>query len=243
MDLRTAIGNIHRDRLWWRKIMIGGALMMSIVGQPFAAGLVVEHMDNTRKGYASPLPPWGDWSSRYLIGLFAGLVDFLFFALPLLTGGLLFFCVGISSVVASAETLTPTVTPFIVGALLLFELLMFLSGVSGVGRLIFIEEGSPERAMSAVSLREALRPGARSIYARARLASLPAYLPALLIVGAIVLIAREAFAAGIPVMFALVWLLCCALLYAHLVVGQLYAGADAELERRGLSRIDNPIDE
>lgn len=242
MDLRTAIGNIHRDPAWWRKIMIGGALTMSIVGAPFSAGLVVEHMDNTRKGYAWPLPPWGDWSSRYLIGLFAGLVDFLFFVLPVLAAGMLFFCVGIGSVVAGSEGVAATVTPIIIGVLLVFELLMFLSGVSGVGRLIFVEEGSPERAMSAVSLREALRPGARRIYARARLASLPAYLPMLLLIGAIVLVAREAFGVGFPVLLALIWLTLCAQLYAHLVVGQFYAAADAELDRQGLSRLDNPIE-
>jgi hypothetical protein len=242
MNLRTALGNIHRDRLWWRKIMIGGALMMTILGYPFAAGLVVENMDNARKGYPTPLPPWGDWSSRYLIGIFAGLVDFLFFALPMLAAGLIFFCVGIGSVIARAEGFTATVTPIIIGVVAVFQALMLLSGVSAVGRLIFVEEGGPERAMSAASLREALRPGARVVYLRARLASLPAYLPVLLIGAAVVLLARAALGPAIPLIVILIWLLLCALLYAHLAVAQIYAAADRELEARGLGRLDNPID-
>lgn len=242
MNLRTALDNIHRDAAWWRKIMIGGALMMTILGYPFAAGLVVENMDNARKGYPTPLPPWGDWSSRYLIGLFAGLIDFLYFALPTLAAGVIFFCVGIGSVVARSEGVAQSVTPLIIGALALLQLLMFLSGVSAVGRLIFVEEGSPERAMSAVSLREALRPGARRIYLRARLASLPAYLPALLIAWALVAAARAAFGAGFPLLIVLVWLLLCALLYAHLAVAQIYAAADSVLEAEGLGRLDNEID-
>jgi hypothetical protein len=239
MNLRTALANIHRDSQWWRKIMIGGGLMMTIIGYPFAAGLVVENMDNTRKGYPTPLPPWGDWSSRYLIGVFAWLIDFLFFVLPLLAAGLIFFCVGIGSVIGRAEGATAFVTPIIIGGLVLFLGLMFLSGVSAVGRLIFVEEGGPEHAMSAVSLRETLRPGARSLYARARFASLPAYLPFLLVAATIVFVARQALDAGLLLVIPLVWLLLCTLLYAHLVVGQLYAAADKELEARGLGRLEN----
>ena len=238
MNLLTALRNIHADRLWWRKILIGGALMLTILGYPFAAGMVVESMDNSRKGYPTPLPPWGDWSSRYLIGLFSWLIDFLFFALPLLVAGFLFICVGIGSVIVRSEGLAAAFAPLIVGIVATFQILMFLSGVSPVGRLIFIQEGSPEHAMSAEALREALRPGAWPIYARARFASLLAYIPFLLIVAVIVPVAGLQFMLALPATIVLVWLALCALLYAHLAVGQLYAAADRELEARGLGRID-----
>src|SRR5919197_5668894 len=95
MNLRTALANIHRDRLWWRKVLIGGMLMLTVVGYPWAAGLVMESLENTRKGFPTPLPPWREWSLRYLIGLFAILIDILFFGLPIFAIGLLFLCVGV----------------------------------------------------------------------------------------------------------------------------------------------------
>jgi hypothetical protein len=241
MDLRTALRNIHADPRWWRKIMIGGALMFTIIGYPFAAGLVVESMDNTRKGYPTPLPPWGDWSSRFLIGLFAWLVDFLFFVLPLLGAGFLFFCVGIGSLIAGAEELTERVTPLIVGAVIVFQALMFLVSVAPVGRLIFVEEGTPERAMSAASLHEALRAGARRIYFQARLASLPAYLPVLALGGVMLAAAQAPFSLALPMIIVLYWLTLCALLYAQLAVGQVYAAADRLLEAQGLGRLENQV--
>ena len=87
MSLRAAIANIHNDRLWWRKILIGGALMLTIVGYPLAEGLVVENLDNARKGFPTPLPPWREWFTRYITGLFALLIDFVFFFLPILVAG------------------------------------------------------------------------------------------------------------------------------------------------------------
>ncbi|MFO7166456.1 MAG: DUF4013 domain-containing protein [Chloroflexota bacterium] len=241
MDLRTALQNIHSDERWWRKILIGGALMMTIVGYPFSAGLVVENMDNARRGYPAPLPPWGDWSSRYLIGLFAWLIDFLYFALPLLLAGMLFLCVGISSVIFKAEGAAHDITRLIIGALVLYHSAMFLSGVSPVGRLIYVQDGSPENAMSSEALREALRPGARAIYFRARLVSLPAYLPFLLAIGGIVVVAQAPFALAVPLVLVMIWLALSALLYAHLAVAQIYVAADQVIESRGLGRLNREI--
>lgn len=48
--LRTAAGYIHADPHWWRKILIGGALSLTLIGGLFSAGLVVEQMDNARRG-------------------------------------------------------------------------------------------------------------------------------------------------------------------------------------------------
>src|SRR5262245_1055906 len=172
--LRTALANIHNDRLWWRKVLIGGALMLTVVGYPWAAGLVVESLDNTRKGFPTPLPPWRDWSSRYIIGLFATLIDFIYFVLPLLAAGLLLFCVGVFLLISGAAAIT--LAPFVALALI-YELTIFAIGVAPVGRLIYVEEGLAEDALSAKPLRAALRPGARGTYARARLHSLPVYAP------------------------------------------------------------------
>jgi hypothetical protein len=241
MDLRTALTNIHADRLWWRKVLVGGALYCSVLGYPFAAGFIVENMDNARKGYPTPLPPWNDWGTRYLLGLFAGIIDFLFFAMPVLLAGMLFFCVGIGSVIAGSEAFANLAGPVVLSGILVVQALMFAVGVAPVGRLIYIEEGGPERAMSAASLQEALRPQARAIYVRARLASLPAYGPLVFVLGGLWLVITGMLPGGGYLAVLLVWLAGCALFYAHLVVCQIYAAADKALEQRGFGRLDRQL--
>jgi hypothetical protein len=223
MSLRTALANIHNDRLWWRKVLIGGALMLTVVGYPWAAGLVIESLDNTRKGYPTPLPPWRDWFNRYIIGLFAALIDFIYFVLPLLAAGLLLFCIAVFLLISGSATIS--LAPFVALALI-YELTIFAIGVAPVGRLIYVEEGAAEDALSAQPLRAALRPGARGAYTSARLRSLPAYVPALLLMIAV----WGAIQSGLPGAWAiallLLWLAASAVLYAHLVVAQLYAMAE-----------------
>ena len=221
MSLRNALANIHRDPLWWRKLLVGGALMLTIFGYPWAAGLVIESMENTRKGFPTPLPPWREWSMRYIIGLFAVLIDILFFGLPVLAVGLLFLCVGVLLLSSSAggATWLPIAGLSAIGA---YELAIFLAGVSPVGRLIYAEAGRVEDALSMQALRAALRPRARGIYARARLRSLPAYAP-------FALLALASWLVSWPLRLVLVWLALSALLYAHLAVAQLYAAAESDV--------------
>jgi hypothetical protein len=220
MNLRTALTNIHRDPLWWRKILIGGALMGTVIGYPWAAGLEMESLENTRKGFATPLPPWSDWSNRYIIGLFAVLIDILYFGLPVFGIGLVFLCGGGLLAIAGAGWAL-WLAPAGLVVLVLYELLIFASGAAPVGRLIYAESGHLEDALSIRALREARRPGARRVYARARLQSLPAYLPALVLALAVWLV-------GWPAGLALGWLALSALFYAHLVVVQLYVAAERE---------------
>jgi len=223
MSLRAAITNIHNDRLWWRKILIGGALALTVVGYPWVAGLVVESLDNTRKGFPTPLPPWREWSARYITGLFAVLIDFVFFVLPILAVGVVLFCIGVAFLLAGG----PGGWLTLVGLLgLLYELAMFMIGVAPIGRLIYVEEGYVEDALGVRPLHKALRPGARGVYARARLQSLPAYLPALLLFALAWSIMQNSFAGAWAATPILLWLAASALLYAHLVVVQLYAMAE-----------------
>jgi hypothetical protein len=221
MNLRTALATVHRDRLWWRKILIGGALMLTIFGYPWAAGLEMESLENTRKGFPTPLPPWRDWSLRYLIGLFAVLIDILFFGLPIFAAGLLFLCIG-TLLVTTAGALSVWLLPIGGGALLLYQLAMFAVSVSPVGRLIYAETTRPEDALGMRTVRAALGRRARRIYLRARLQSLPAYLPA-------VLFALVSWYAIWPYSVLALWLMFSGLLYAHLVVVQLYAAAESDI--------------
>jgi hypothetical protein len=220
MTLRSALASIHRDPQWWRTVLIGGALMATVVGYPWVAGLEIESLENTRKGFATPLPRWSDWANRYVIGLLAVLIDIMFFVLPVFGFGLLFLCGG-SVLALSGSGITSWLVPAGLAALLLYQLAMVALGVAPLGRLIYAQAGSIEDALSARPLREALRPAARSVYLRARIRSLPAYLPALLLFAASWLLAW-------PLALLLIWLGLSALCYAHLAVIQLYVAANAE---------------
>jgi hypothetical protein len=220
MSLRTALANVHRDPHWWRKVLIGGALTATFVGYPWVAGYEMESLENTRKGFATPLPRWSDWANRYVIGLLAALIDILFFVLPVFALGLLFLCGGGALAIAGVGRAS-LLAPATLALVLLYELAIFASGVAPIGRLIYAEDGRIEDALSRRPLREGTRPGARALYRRARLQSLPAYLPALLLIGA-------SWLAGWPYALLLIWLALSALCYAHLVVVQLYVAADRD---------------
>ncbi|HJZ47367.1 MAG TPA: DUF4013 domain-containing protein [Roseiflexaceae bacterium] len=219
MMLRTALSTIHRDPHWWRSVLIGGALMGTIVGYPWVAGFEMESLENTRNGFATPLPRWNDWANRYVIGLLAALIDILFFVLPVFGFGLLFLCAGGILAIAGVGW-AAWLAPAGLAALLLYELAMFATGVAPIGRLMYAEGGHIEDALSARPLREARRRAARAIYARARLQSLPAYLPALLLFAASWLV-------GWPLALLPLWLALSALCYARLAVIQLYVAADS----------------
>ncbi len=221
MNLRSALQTIHRDPQWWRKILIGGALMLTVVGYPWSAGLVVESLDFTRKGFPTPLPPWRGWGDRYIIGMFALLIDMLFFGMPIFIGGLLFFCGGLLLTTLTQARL-PWLASLLLGSLALYELAVFGASLSPVGRLLYVESGQVEDALGKRTLRAALRPRARAIYLSARLRSLPAYLPALLLALATLIVPW-------PLNLLVLWLALSALLYAHLATVQLYAAAESDV--------------
>jgi hypothetical protein len=227
--LRKALAIVHSDKAWWQAVGIGGLASMTIFGYPLAAGLIVEHMENTRKGFASPLPPFIDWSTRWLMGLFASLIDFLFYIMPLMVAALLFFCGGLTLLMRSSATGQEVlVWSFVVG-LGGWWLVMFLSGVSAVGRLVYLDDSGPERALTGFPLREAFRAGARGYYLRARIASLPVYIvpvalamlfPTLLNVGGWI---------GQVGALVLAWLCLSSLVYANIITMLVYHQVDQAL--------------
>jgi hypothetical protein len=226
--LRVALATIHRDPQWWKTMLIGGALTLTLVGYPLVAGLVMESMDNSRRGYPTPLPPWqGDWGTRYLVGLFALLIDFLFFGMPLMLAAFASICLGIAVTVGSANnsTLLALASGMPAGLVTLLWLALFLGSVSPVARLLYSQEGRIEEALSGKPLRLAATPRHRGPFWRARLASLPAYLPAAVLGGVLLWLAQWPFAGCVPLLLLLTWLAASALLYAHLVVVQLYVAA------------------
>lgn len=235
--LREAASTVHRDRQWWLKCLGYGAAALSGLGLPLAAGFVMESLDNSRRGFATPLPPWGDPSLRWLTGLFALLIDFAFFLLPLLVLGLITICASVAATLSVAQrdegTLGTILGVAVVGAGGL-ALAMFLASIAPAGRLIFAREGRVEQALSAITPRWALGAPQRSLLLRARLASLPAYLPAALLAAGIFAATRVSFTGQLLVIALGLWLWLAALVYAHLVVVQLYVAAEREIQRRQL---------
>jgi hypothetical protein len=170
------------------------------------------------------------------MGMFAWIIDFLFYVMPLMIAGVLFFCVAFSAVLSNSPGLAGQLFAVLGAILALYLAFVFLSSVSMVGRLIYVQDASPEHAMSMRSLREALRPGARAVYFKARLTSLPAYLPAVALGGLTFLVANLTIPGILAIVPLLIWLTLSALIYAHLIVVQIYVAAERELERRGLAR-------
>jgi hypothetical protein len=230
------MATVQRDERWWLKCLGYGAAALTVLGLPLAAGFVMESLDNSRRGYPTPLPPWGDPTLRWLTGLFCLLIDFAFIVLPLLLGGLLVLCVSVGLVLAGPQGAAGVNTALIVilGGAGLAALGLFLAGVAPAGRLIFARDGRVDEAISTATPRWTLGEPQRGVFLRARLASLPAYLPAALLAGATLAAARASFPGQLAAIVAGLWLTLSALVYAHLVVVQLYVGAERELQRRAL---------
>jgi hypothetical protein len=239
--LRTALATVHRDGRWWLKCLGYGAAALTGLGLPLAAGFVMESLDNSRRGYPTPLPPWGDPTLRWLTGLFCLLIDFAFIVLPLLLGGLIVLCASVGLVLAGPQGAASVNTALIVifGGAGIVALGLFLASVAPAGRLIFARDGRIEEAISAATPRWTLGEPQRDVFLRARLASLPAYLPAALLAVATLAAARASFPGQLAAIVAGLWLTLSALVYAHLAVVQLYVGAEREIQRRALG-MDGP---
>jgi hypothetical protein len=235
ISLRAALATVHRDPRWWRLCLGYGAAAATLFGLPLATGFIIESLDNSKRGYPTPLPPWSDPTTRYLAGIFALLIDFAFFVLPAMIGGLLVFCGGVALALAGGGVARLSLAIAGVAALAGIALVaLFLLSVAPVGRLRFADQGRIEDALSSATLRWALSPAARPSFLHARLASLPAYLPALALAGAGLAAAPLSFPGQNLALAALLWLIMAALVYAHLVVVQLYVAAEQEVRRREL---------
>ncbi|MEM8531840.1 MAG: DUF4013 domain-containing protein [Chloroflexota bacterium] len=223
MTLREALSNIHRDPHWWRKVGIGGALALTIIGIPWPVGTTIVSLENTLKGFPYPLPPWNDWGTRYIIGFFTILLDLVLFGFPLMFIGLFACCVLAISTLSANPAATGWVVTTMIGIVIAFQLLLFTLSICPISRLIFLREGRIEDAMGMRPFREALHPEVRRTYLRIRLRSLPVYLPFLLCVTVLLLTFQLPFSGAGIVGFILVWLSLSSLFYAHLAVAQLYA--------------------
>jgi len=62
---------IFRQDGVWLRLVIGGALMLSIVGIPLAFGYLFAYAFRLKEQPDAPLPPWENWSKLFVVGLHA----------------------------------------------------------------------------------------------------------------------------------------------------------------------------
>lgn len=229
--LKTALANIHRDRGWWHKMLVGGALYLSLLGLPLADGFELESIDNIRRGFPTPLPRWAEWGNKAVMGAFGLVIDVFFFVFPMLVGGMVLLCAVLSSGAFGNAAIGRSVAIVIVGFVLGYIGLVWLSGAGISSKYYFVVEGDVAKAMQVSLVRQGLRTSGRSPYMTARLLSLPFYLLAVvLLLAAGWLINRNGWTAVL-----VGWLGCSSLFYARVVTIHLYSVAMAEYERRQFS--------
>ena len=225
--LPTAVTTIHKDQAWWSKILIGGAVWTTIVGWPIAEGFQLESIDNTQRGFPTPLPRWNLISDKAVLGIFAIVIDFFYFLFPVVCGGIVFFCGTLAFGLGGNPMAARIVAWSTLGPLCLYLIVVWLAGVSAVAKQRYVEGGDLAEVLSGALVRQLLQAPARAKYLRARVHSLPAYFVAVLtLIGGFVLIGETPLGA-----LAVVWLGLGALLYARLITIQLYAEAGREVER------------
>ena len=227
-QLSAALRTIHADHDWWKKILLGGALWLTVIGWTVVEGHQLESIENSQNGFPTPLPRWNDLGSKAVIGLFALIIDFFYFLFPILLGGFVFFC---GTLVAGLTGNAGAVRVIGLSTVMLMGLYMagvWLVGASAVAKQRYVTEGDLPEGLSGSLVRELLRSPARGIYLRARLLSLPPYLFA----AGVLVLGLWLFGQSVLVGFLAVWLGLSALVYARLVTIQLYIAASRALESR-----------
>ncbi|MBA3943106.1 MAG: DUF4013 domain-containing protein [Herpetosiphonaceae bacterium] len=225
--LKAALGNIHRDGHWWYKVLIGGALLTSIVGWSIAEGYQLESIENIQRGFPTPLPRWADWSTKLLIGFFGIIIDFFFFAFPCLLGAFGVLVVSLIMGIWIEGPLRQTITQVLAILVAGYVVLVWASSAGIVSKVLFVRDGGISAALETKLIRQGLRQPALTAYGPARLQTLPFYALALVVL---------ALGWSVPlsgwIRLGVIWLGMSSFFYARLVVVQLYAAAVAELERR-----------
>lgn len=227
-SLRTALATVHRDRAWWRKVLIGGLWSMTIIGYTVVEGYEIESIDNTRNGFPAPLPRWHDVGSKAVQGMLALAIDFAYFVMPLLLAAIIVLCSVLGLSLAGQVSIVGVLTPLIVLLVGGWLLGVWLTSISPLAKRMYVADGQINQALSRKVLQDALDPLARSIYLRARLQSLIVYLvPIALFAAAITLAGQSGW-----LVLVVAWLACSALVYTHLIVIQLYDAAAREIQQR-----------
>ncbi len=237
--LRQALTTVFSDRQWPLKIAIGGGFMLTIIGIVLPQGFLIEHLDNSRRGYRSPLPGWRQWSDKAVMGMLATMFDFVYFLLPIIAAMMALFC-AIIPILFSDSMASVWATRLIMAVLGGIILLSFSLSFSPLAKIYFAKDGDVEQNVGRKMLTRARNPLTRHLYRQARVASLPAYGPAgISAAGLFMLIQRST--SNVWLTLGVAWLTASLFFMAWLITGQIYLAAvevadDLEIDARLAAR-------
>jgi hypothetical protein len=237
--LRQAITTIFSDRRWPIKIAVGGAFMLTIIGMVLPQGFLIEHLDNSRRGFRTPMPAWRQWSDKAVMGMLAVMFDFVYFLLPIIAAMMALFCAIIPLLFRESASSVWT-TRLIVAVLITIIMLSFSFSFSPVAKIYFAKDGDVEQNVGPKMLSRVRNPLTRGLYRRARLASLPVYLPAQIRAAGLFLLFQQS-ASNVWLTLGVAWLTASLFFLAWLITGQIYLAAveiaeDIEIDARLAAR-------
>lgn len=218
--LRNSTALVFADHRWPLKIGIGGLLMLTLLGFVLPQGFIIEHLDNSRRGYRTPLPFWRLWGDKAIMGLLAFIFDAVYFGAPLVVAGLLTLCAAPLATLRQGQSVNWVLLIFGVVAAGLW-LVSFCLSLSPLAKVSFSREGDLEQGFGRRVFQRALDPLNRRLYFNIRLATVPLYLPAALVAVGWGFAIRQS-GTSMWLILLLSWLLCCTLFWAWLIVAQMY---------------------
>ncbi|GHC00942.1 DUF4013 domain-containing protein [Cerasicoccus arenae] len=87
---------IFRQEDSWKRLLIGGALCLTVFGLPLAFGYLFVYSFNLKKDPEAPLPPWDNWSRMFIVGLHGLAVFLAWVGIPLAIACLLTWLFGMA---------------------------------------------------------------------------------------------------------------------------------------------------
>ncbi len=108
LDIGKAFTFVTEDQKWVAKLAIGGGLLLAggitIIGNLFTVPVVIGYLlvmaRNVINGNPQPLPEWDNWGERWIEGIKAFAVGFVY-GLP---AGIIIFVIGIPGAILSASS-------------------------------------------------------------------------------------------------------------------------------------------
>jgi hypothetical protein len=128
IDIGRALSFITEDEQWISKVLIGGLiLLIPIIGQIALLGYMIETAQNLTRGREKPLPEWGEFGSKMLLGFHAFLIS-LVYSLPVVLLVFIFSCFLIA-MTAGAEGREDEIAGVIAGSMFCLVPLFIILGL------------------------------------------------------------------------------------------------------------------
>ncbi len=128
IDIGRSLSFITEDEQWISKVLIGGLiLIIPIVGQLAMLGYMIETGQNLTRGREKPLPEWGEFGNKLLMGFHAFLIS-LVYALPIVLLVFIFTCF-IGLMAGGAEGREEEIAGVVVSAMFCLFPLLFILGL------------------------------------------------------------------------------------------------------------------